>query len=176
MQPRHYLVRTTPVALPKSKGFSEDEMVSRDSSTDGEGVTTCGVQGYGYGWGTAKHVPPTLISKAFLWSSKKGSESHGTSTGTGSGIVFARRGSEEGSKFDYDENAQGGGGGVGVTVGVDVVALDDSEPAKRVSLEALKDDGDDDGTLVNVNRDSAAGIEETSRPPDRHERDPEKAS
>ncbi|KAG8950549.1 hypothetical protein FRC04_007368 [Tulasnella sp. 424] len=163
MPPRHYLVRTTPVALPKSKSFSEDEMVSRDSSTDGSGVA------YGYGWGTAKHVPPTLISKAFLWSSKKGSESHGTSTGTGSGIVFARRGSEDGSKFDYDEYAQGGGG-VGVTVGVDIVALDDSEPGKRVSVEELKDDGDDAGTLVSVNRDSAVETEETPRPPDRHER------
>ncbi|KAG8950548.1 hypothetical protein FRC04_007367 [Tulasnella sp. 424] len=90
MPPRHSLVRTTPVALPKSKSFSEDEMVSRDSSTDGSDIAACGVQGYGYGLGTAKHVPPTLISKAFSRSSKKDSESHGTSTGTGSGIVFAR--------------------------------------------------------------------------------------
>ncbi|KAG8958483.1 hypothetical protein FRC00_002693 [Tulasnella sp. 408] len=172
LPPRQYLVRTTPLALPKSKGLTEDEGTSRGSSTGSPTAATCSVQGYGYGWGTAKTGPPTLISKSFLWSSKKkgGSDSQGVSTGTGSGIVFASRSSEDESKFDPEDYGPGGVGvaNVGV-VGVDVVALDASEPAKRVSVDESKDDGTDNGTLVSVNRDSAGALEEATEPP-QHER------
>ncbi|KIO29781.1 hypothetical protein M407DRAFT_226291 [Tulasnella calospora MUT 4182] len=169
LPPRRYLVRTTPVAIPRSKNSTEDEATSRGSSTDSPTTATCSLQGYGYGWGTAKTMPPTLISKSFLWSPKKkgGSDSQGVSTGSGSGIIFASRGSEEGSKFDLEDYGPGGVGDANVgMVGVDIVALDASQPVRRVSV----DDGDDNGTLVNVSRDSVAPSQETAEPPHQESR------
>ncbi|KAG8925952.1 hypothetical protein FRC01_009510 [Tulasnella sp. 417] len=74
-------------------------------------------------------------------------------------------------RFDWIQDYPSGDAGktsVGM-VGVDIVALDASEPVKRVSV----DEGDDHGTLVSVNQDSAAVSPGDPEQPDCEKRDKE---